>query len=305
LACGIWFGAVVLVVLEVVEVEVDVVDGLVVEDVVEWLVEVDELELVDVVDGWVVLDDVDVVGALVEVDVLAVVVVWLVEVDELDDVDVVDGLVVVDELEVDVVGACVVLELLEVVGGLLVLELLDVVDVVGGLVVVELLDDVEDVDGLVVVEVLDVDEVVGGLVDDDVVVGGGSVVAEPAGCGPVASNEPPSARSTRVIVAPKHPPSLATTCTVASGTFSSCAAMPVGMAVCCLPTLLPALSEILPRPARPPMRSIFKTPSADALTSLYRYPLSPICCQHGLAAVPHVWPARSTVSPPASPPTPS
>jgi hypothetical protein len=287
LACGIWFGAVVLVVLEVVEVEVDVVDGLVVEDVVEWLVEVDELELVDVVDGWVVLDDVDVVGALVEVDVLAVVVVWLVEVDELDDVDVVDGLVVVDELEVDVVGACVVLELLEVVGGLLVLELLD------------------DVDGLVVVEVLDVDEVVGGLVDDDVVVGAGSVVAEPGGCGPVAANEAPSARSTRVIVAPKHPPSLATTCTVASGTFSSCAAMPVGMAVCCLPTLLPALSEILPRPARPPMRSIFKTPSADALTSLYRYPLSPICCQHGLAAVPHVWPARSTVSPPASPPTPS
>src|SRR5258705_496801 len=127
LACGIWFGAVVLVVLDVVEVEVDVVDGLVVVDVVEWLVGGDGLE----------------------------------------------------------------------------------------------------VGGVVVVEVLDVDAVVGGLVDDVVVVGGGSVVAAPAGCGPVAANEVPSARSTRVIVAPKHPPSLATTCTVATGTFSSCAAMPV------------------------------------------------------------------------------
>jgi hypothetical protein len=287
LACGIWFGAVVLVVLEVVEVEVDVVDGLVVDDVVVWLVEVDELEEVDVVDGLVVVE-------VLEVDVVGL----------LDDVEDVDGLVVVDVLEVEVVGACVVLELLEVVGGLVVLELVDVVDVVG-LVVVEVLDDVEDVDGFVVVEVLDVDEVVGGLVDDDDVVDTGSVVAEPAGSGPVAANEAPSARSTRVIVAPKHPPSLATTCIVASGTFSSCAAMPVGMAVCCLPTLLPALSEILPWPATPPTSSIFKTPSADALTSLYRYPLSAICCQHGFAAVPHVWLARSTVIVPASAPTPS
>ena len=204
------------------------------------------LELVVVVVGRVLVvvgREVDVDEEVVEVDDEVLVVVGR---EVLDDVLLVVGLVVLDEVLV-VVGRVVLDEVLVVVGRVV----LDEVLVVVGRVV---LDDVLVVVGRVVVEP------------------GASVVVEVVGmiaktvlwarnCESVASNM-------RVRAAPKHPPSLATTCAVASVVPASWLENPSGMAICCFPAALPAFINRRPRPAGPVWMSIFCTPSAEALASL-------------------------------------
>jgi hypothetical protein len=218
-----------------VEVLVDVVLGRVVE--------------VEVVDGRDVVVDVLVVegrDVVVEVDVLVVVVDGR---DVVVDVLVVEGRDVVVEVDVLVVvvdGRDVVVDVLVVEGRDVVVEVDELVLVVDGRDVV--------VDGREVVVFV----VVGTLV----------VLLALASSEPEAAKRVSSARSTRPSAAPRQAPSLAITCTVALPVPASAAAMPVGRDVCPLPARLPARSPSFPRPARPPSRIIFCTPSADAWTSL-------------------------------------
>jgi hypothetical protein len=205
-------------------------------------VEVEVMEALEVDVEWVdVLVDVDVVEL---VDVVALVVLVV-------DAPVVEVVIrVVLVVEVDVV------ELVDVVALVVLVVDAPVVEVVIRVVLV-----VEDVLGVGACVVLVV------LVVGTTVVGVRVVVVSDE---PDATNDATSARVTRSNAVPKHPPSLAMTCTVARVVPASLPVMPVGIAVSFLLALFPAFNDKAPCPAGPDTAMIFRTPSAEASGSLYR-----------------------------------
>jgi hypothetical protein len=87
---------------------------------------------------------------------------------------------------------------------------------------------------------------------------------------PRARKRVESAWDTRFRLAVKQRPSLVMTCATARDIPSRRMASPVGIAICCLRTLLPAFTASCPRPVGPPCARMLRTPFDAASLSRYR-----------------------------------